>query len=173
MVFQDALDQSGHQMSYLSMKASPWWYILTLEIDSNQCSSCPLFLSRTRSVSAHRVAMDTFCVHRGRHPLQRPEELPCWPVSSVCCSLVTTLTSAPALGSFSHATADMNTSDLCKLWKRAKCWSEVNTQTKVSCEKCDLFTHVRAFPLSHRGIPPCLLTGLHPTCSSTFKLKIC
>lgn len=46
------------------------------------------FVFREGGLSAHCFSMDTFCVHRGSHQIQRPEEFSRGPVSSVCCALV-------------------------------------------------------------------------------------
>lgn len=57
-------------------------------------SICWLFISpmsltyREGSLSTHGIAVDPVCVHWSCHTVQRSEELSCWPVSTLCCSLV-------------------------------------------------------------------------------------
>ena len=52
------------------------------------CDLCPPGVCRERGVSPHCVSVDTVRLHRSSHPLQRPEELPRGPVSTLRCPLV-------------------------------------------------------------------------------------
>lgn len=60
-----------------------------LDTWSNKIS--PLIFFREGSMSSHRLSVDTLCVYRGSHTIQRPKELSRGPVSSLRSALVSTV----------------------------------------------------------------------------------